>query len=135
MMGMEAELTNDYLVKRMLRSYIGVTILVTIAATVSIMINGLIVGNLMNADAISAYGFANPMLILLSAVAGILANGGTIGCSYYMGRKDYDAIGRNFTTVMVSSVIIGILYCIACVVFADPLAGLFGADGIVHTYT
>ena len=128
-------LTNDYLVKRMLRTFIAVTILVTMAATVSIMINGLVVGNLMGSDGISAYGLANPVLILLSAVSGILANGGTIGCAYYLGRNDTEAVRRNFSSVMIVSVVVGLLYSIVCIALSDPMAGALGASSDIRRAT
>ncbi len=120
--------TNPYLVRRILRGHIAVTILVTLTATLSMVINGLIVGNMLGPDDLTAFGLASPVLIIVAAIAGIFSNGGTIVCAKYIGRGESSKVANNFTIVMMWSLLTGIIYTIVFFFCADAFADLFGAS-------
>ncbi len=120
---------NEYLARRVLRSHLLVTILVTLSATLSIVLNSLIVGRFMGESELAVFGLSSPVLILMSAIAGIFSNGGTIKCSRYLGVGDVRAIRNNFTVTMMYSLIVGIVFTAVILLLADPVAGILGANG------
>ncbi|MCQ2071138.1 MAG: ATP-binding protein [archaeon] len=127
--------TSEYLVGKVLRSHIAVTIMVTLTATLSIVINGLVVAQGLGADALVSFGLATPMLILLSAIAGVFSNGGSIRCARYIGLNDVEGVRRNFSTVFFTSVIVGAVYGLALFFGADMLGDAFGGTPAIRGLT
>ncbi len=119
--------TNTYLIEKVLHSHIAVTILVTLTATLSMVINGLITGQLLGSDALVAFGLASPIFILLGAVSGVFSNGGAVKCANHIGRGDMGAVRLNFTVTTLSSIAVGAVYMMFCLLFAGPLSDMFGA--------
>lgn len=119
---------SDYITRKVLKSHLFITILVTLSATLSIVLNSLIVGMYLGADALAVFGLSSPILILLSAFAGIFGNGGTIVCSRYIGSGNVRAIHNNFTVTIVASLIVGVLFTVIIPLVLGPLTGVLGAD-------
>ncbi len=119
--------TNTYLIEKVLHGHLAVTILVTLTATLSMVINGLIIGQLLGSDALVAFGLTSPVFLLLGAVSGIFSNGGAIKCANHIGRGDMTAVQLNFTATTLSSISVGAVYMLFCLLLADPLSNLFGA--------
>ena len=119
---------NDYIAGKVLRSHLLVTILVTLSATLSIVLNSLIVGRYLGADALAVFGLSSPILILSSAFAGIFGNGGTIICSRYLGSGDVRAIRNNFSVTMLASILVGLVFTVFVMVALGPITVALGAD-------
>ena len=127
--------TNTYLIEKVLNGNLLVTVLVTLTATLSTVINGLIVGRELGSDALVAFGLASPMLILLSALAGVFGNGGTIRCAKHIGAGDKAKVTANFTVTLVTTLLVGVIYTLFCVICSDFIADLFGATGNIKEMT
>ncbi|MGN1045264.1 MAG: MATE family efflux transporter [Candidatus Methanomethylophilaceae archaeon] len=123
---------NDYIAGKVLRSNLLVTILVTLSATLSIVLNSLIVGRYLGADALAVFGLSSPVLILLSAFAGVFGNGGTIVCARYLGPGDARAIRNNFTVTMLASVAVGAVCTLLVAALASPLTVALGGTESMH---
>ncbi len=124
--------TNTYLIEKVLHSHLAVTILVTLTATLSMVINGLITGQMLGSDALVAFGLASPVFILLGAAAGIFSNGGSIRCANHIGRGDMAAVRLNYTVTTLASAAVGAVFTAFCLLFADPLSDLFGAEDSIE---
>ena len=127
--------TNTYLIEKVLHSHLAVTILVTLTATLSMVINGLITGQILGSDALVAFGLASPVFILLGAASGIFSNGGSIKCANHIGRGDMALVRLNFTVTTLASIIVGAAALVFCLLFADVLAGIFGAEENIEGMT
>lgn len=125
---MKEDSPSDYIAGKVLRSHLLVTMLVTLSATLSIVINSLIVGRYLGAEALAVFGLSSPALILASAFAGVFGNGGTIACSRYLGSGDIRAIHNNFTVTILSSLVVGAVFTAAVLVLLGPLTVILGAD-------
>lgn len=129
---MKEDSPSDYIVGKVLRSHLLVTMLVTLSATLSIVLNSLIVGRYLGAEALAVFGLSSPALILASAFAGVFGNGGTIACSRYLGSGDIRAIRNNFTVTILSSLVVGAVFTAAVLVLLGPLTVILGADASVR---
>ncbi len=127
--------TNTYLIEKVLHGHLAVTILVTLTATLSMVINGLITGQMLGPDALVAFGLASPVFILLGAASGIFSNGGSIKCANHIGRGDMALVRLNFTVTTLASILVGLAYLVFCLLFADVLAGVFGAGAGIESMT
>ncbi|MGN1086507.1 MAG: MATE family efflux transporter [Porcipelethomonas sp.] len=128
-------MTNDNLIRKKFNSFLGVSVLATLAATIGMLVDGIVIGQYLGRDCVSSFGLASPVFILIAALAGIFSNGGTSCCSRYIGRGEEQGIKLNFSVTCAASVITGILVTLICILCCTPIAELLGAEGdlIFHT--
>lgn len=125
---------NDYLIKKGFNSFLFVSILATLAATVGMLVDGMVIKYL-GQESVSAFGMSSPVFILIAALAGIFSNGGTTLCSNYIGRGEGEKIKLNFTVTCLGAVAVGIVVTLVCIFGCDMIAGLLGAQGELMTLT
>ncbi len=128
-------MTNNYLVKKVFHTYLFISIMATLAATVGMLVDGVVIGQFLGADCVSAQGLASPVFILITAAAGVFCNGGTSCCSNHLGRGEKDKIRLNFTVTCLGAFVIGIFATVILLFWGDPLAAMLGARGELVTYT
>ena len=128
-------MTNDNLVKRVFNSYLLISILSMLTATIGMLVDGIVVGQFLGQQSVSAFGLAGPTVILTAAVAGIFSNGGSAAVSIHMGRGDDHAIQLNFTVTCVAAFICSVLFTVGMVFFNDIVARLLGAEGELLSLT
>lgn len=122
---MENKFNNVY---RLFLKLLPVQILLVITSGLSSIINGLIIGNYFNANAMRALGLATPMMAFLSGLASIVSSGSTILCGKYMGTGDVKKIGEVFSSAMLFLFGIGLFLSISIFLSASQLAAFFGAS-------
>lgn len=125
---------KDYLIKKGFNSFLFVSILATLAATVGMLVDGMVIKYL-GQESVSAFGMSSPVFILIAALAGVFSNGGTTLCSNYIGRGEREKIKLNFTVTCVGAVVVGIVVTLVCVFGCDMIAGLLGAEGELMALT
>lgn len=128
-------MTNNYLVKKVFHSYLFMSIMATMAATIGMLVDGVVIGQFLGADCVSAQGLASPVFILITAVAGVFCNGGTSCCSNHLGRGEKGKICLNFTVTSLGALVIGIFVTGVLLFFGDGIAVMLGAQGELVSYT
>lgn len=114
-------------VTEMFLSIITVQIFVVIASSLSGLVNGLIIGNYLSQTAMAALGLVIPMTSFLAGISTIVSGGAGILCGNYMGRGDKKKINQVYSSSIIMLVVVGIVLTVIGIVFAEPLAYLFGA--------
>ena len=122
-------MTNDYLVRRIFNSYLFISILSTLTATAGMLVDGIVIGQFLGQQSVSAFGLAGPIVIMTAAVAGIFSNGGSAVASIYIGRGDNHAIRQNFTVTCMAALVCSILFTVLMVFFNGTVAQILGAKG------
>lgn len=120
---------KDYLVKKTYTSYVTVSILTSLTATVGILIDNIIAGQLLGQDALGAMGIVGPISIVFSALGNIAASGGTAIAARTMGRGDRERVNRIFTITVLFVLFSGLLLTIPGLLFPHEIAILLGARG------
>lgn len=128
-------MTNNYLVKKVFHSYLFMSIMGTMAATIGMLVDGVVIGQILGADCVSAQGLASPVFILIAAIAGVFFNGGTSCCSNHLGRGEKDKIHLNFTVTCLGALVIGILVTSVLLLFGDRIALMLGAREQLISHT
>ncbi|MDO5390020.1 MAG: MATE family efflux transporter [Eubacteriales bacterium] len=128
-------MTNDYLIKKVFNSFLFVSIMAMVAATIGMLVDGIVIGQFLGQECVSSFGLASPVFILIAAVAGIFSNGGTSCCSNHIGRGEEEKIKVNFTVTCLASLIVGIVVMLICVMGSTQIAIFLGArdELIRHT--
>lgn len=122
---------NDYIVRKLYYSFVTVSILSALTATVGMLIDNIIVGRYLGSDALGAMGVVGPVSLLLSAFGNICSGGGTARASQAVGRGDKKQVCRIFTVTMLFAFLSGIILTAVGLLFTQQIADILGAKGVL----
>lgn len=127
--------SDSTLITEMFKALLPAQILSSATATLSSLINRLVIGNCLPAAALVALGFVTPMIAILGAISSVVAGGARILCGRHMGRGEVKEQDYVFTASIIVLITVGIILTFAAFSFATPLAMLFGAKGVTTAET
>lgn len=120
---------NSNLIAKSFRSMMYMMIFAGIVAMCGSVIDGVVVGNCLGADNMTAFGYAAPVFMIIASVGGIFSSGGKAECAVMTGEGRYDEARENFTRAIVLTIISGIIMMAALLSAAEPIAAFLGASG------
>ncbi len=126
---------NDYIVRKLYYSFVTVSILSALTATVGMLIDNIIVGRYLGPDALGAMGVVGPVSLLLSAFGNICSGGGTARASQAMGRGDREQVCRIFTITMFFAFFAGLFLTAGGLLLTSQIADVLGAKGVLKELT
>ena len=133
---MGAQTENSELIKRTFGKYLAMSILITLSATLGMMIDNVIAGNLLGSGAVAAIGMSLSVFMLFSGCAGILETGAVALCARALGNRDADRVNVLFSVSLAAALAVGAALSVGGVVGADALATMLGAaSGELHADT
>lgn len=133
---MGAQTENSELIKRTFGKYLAMSILITLSATLGMMIDNVIAGNLLGSGAVAAIGMSLSVFMLFSGCAGILETGAVALCARALGNRDADRVNVLFSVSLAAALAVGAVLSAGGVAGADALATMLGAaSGELHADT
>lgn len=123
------KMNNDYLVSKAFKSYMIVSVLGILSSTLFVVINALIAGNIIGNNGMVAIGLSMPVIMVMTALANIFSNGGSIICSNYVGRGESKKASINFTITILLSILLGFIVTVTYPLYLYELSMLLGARG------
>lgn len=121
--------TNDAVIRTMFKTLLPAQILATATNSLGSIVNTFLVGNHLNAEALTALGLIVPLNALLGAVSTIISGGARIMCGDSLGRGDEEGQRKIFSSSMIVLIAVGIVLSVLGLLFGKELAVLFGATG------
>ena len=113
----------------MYRSFVVVSVLTTLTATLGMLIDNIIVAGTLGVNALGAMGIATPISLVFSAVSNICSSGGATHAARALGKGDTKSVNNIFTGTMLFVLSAGAVLTAAGLAFTAQIAGLFGAEG------
>ncbi len=115
------------------------TILMTMALSMSVVIDGIIVGNTLGADALAAVNIVMPVTLIFNAVYALIGVGGATLYSVALGRQDKQSAAGLFTLSVVMMVVISVALFVASFLCVDALSAALTVNapalgGLVREY-
>ena len=133
---MGAQTENSELIKRTFGKYLAMSILITLSATLGMMIDNVIAGNLLGSGAVAAIGMSLSVFMLFSGCAGILETGAVALCARALGNRDADRVNVLFSVSLAAALAVGAVLSAGGVAGAGALATMLGAaSGELHADT
>lgn len=130
---MGAQTENSELIKRTFGKYLAMSILITLSATLGMMIDNVIAGNLLGLGAVAAIGMSLSVFMLFSGCAGILETGAVALCARALGNRDADRVNVLFSVSLAAALAVGAVLSAGGVAGAGALATMLGAaSGELH---
>ena len=117
------------IVAQMFRVLLPVQILATATSSLSSIINGILIGNLLEPAALVALGFVVPLNAMIGAISTVISAGSRVLCGTYKGRGESKKIDHAFSLSIVMAAVTGAVLTVIALCFSAPLAKLFGAAG------
>lgn len=99
------------------------------------IVDGIIVGNYVGADALASVSLVMPSYTLLTAMALIIGIGSQAQMGIAMGQGDYIRAKSALKTGILSILVFAILYCLFINAFPRQVAGFLGAEGDLLDYS
>ena len=93
------------------------------------LIDGLIVSNYLDANAMAALGIAHPIFSISGIFAGMFAAGMQTLCTRALGRGDLETFNRLFSAVMILGTVFSLALAVLLFLSARPFAVFLGASG------
>ena len=103
--------------------FLSSSILITLSGTLGFVIDGIIVGNLIGEDGVSAINLNMSLLQFLYTLSMLLSTGAGMLVGMEIGKKDFARAAYVFTVSMVLCLAAGLLFCVAGIVTPDAIAG------------
>jgi Na+-driven multidrug efflux pump/anti-sigma regulatory factor (Ser/Thr protein kinase) len=126
------------LLHKVFQKYFFPTIMMAMAMSMSIIIDGIIVGNTLGADNLAAVNLAAPITQYFYAVCSLLGVGGSVVASIAKGKREEEKGNVVFTLSIVFMLFVSILTMTAGILnidsFVQLLAGSGTLDGYVKDY-
>ena len=127
---------NNRLIRSAFSKYLSLSVLITLSATLGMMIDNIIAGNLLGPNAVAAIGMSLSVFMLFSGCAGIIETGAVALCARALGNRDAHHVDVLFSVSLLAALIVGVLLSIGCTSFADSIANFLGArEGQLHVDT
>lgn len=123
---------NDYVIKKIYRSFVLVSILSALTATLGMLIDNMIVGQFLGVNELGAMGVISPVSLIFSAVGNICSGGGTARAAQAIGKGDRERVSNIFSVTMLFVLFSGSILTVAGMLFAPQIATLLGAHGALH---
>ena len=120
---------NSYLIRKLYLSFLIVSILSALTATVGILIDNIIVGMYLGDVSLGAMGIVGPISLTFSAIGNICSGGGTARAAQALGKGDGEGLYQIFTVTVLFAAAGGFLITILGLLFTPQLAELLGAKG------
>ena len=98
------------------------------------MIDGIFIANEVGDTALSSITLISPYLNFFTAIASMLASGGSAVVMKKMGEKKEQTAREDFSALLVLSVLIGAVLTVLVLLFAKELVAVFQAEAIVSSY-
>lgn len=113
---------NAFLINRKIHQYILPGVLMTVAMQLGNVVDGMIVGNLLGADAMAAIEISMPVLLLLQMPAMMLAMGGAAEAAVLLGKRDMEKASGVFSASLAAGIAVSLVFALFTPFFPKPFA-------------
>ncbi len=124
---------NHQLLDIKIRQYLLPTVMMKLALQLGNVVDAMLVGNLLGADAMAAVSLSMPALSLIQIPGYFLGSGGAIACGILLGRRQKKEACQVFTVTFIITALFGLLFLLSSFFAAAPIARLLSGGGILES--
>ncbi len=111
-------------IRKQFYNYLGAYILVALSGCLGNVVDGIIVGNLISGDGVSAINLSIPILQFIFTLHLLINAGAGMLVAYALGREDVEEAKRYFTRALALSVGLGLLLAVVGNLFLSEIAAM-----------
>ncbi|MBR5981237.1 MAG: ATP-binding protein [Firmicutes bacterium] len=118
---------EDKLIRDLLLNSFGAFFLSMLTSSLGTLVDGLVIGNVMDTQCVAAFGLVNPLNFIFAIIGSILGSGMANGCAGALGRNDREQACRLFSITRIAGIGFSIAVMVIIVACIDPITVLLGA--------
>ena len=115
------------MIKKTFKQMLAAQIISSMTVMICMIVDSIVIGHFLGVNAMTAYGLANPVLLIFAAIGSMLSNGIQVVCGRFLGSGDRDGTNRCFSASLLFSVGVSVIGVALVLVLASPLCVLLGA--------
>lgn len=97
-----------------------------VAGIACVMIDGIVTGQFLGPDAVTASGLMQPVVMLINLIGGLLGGAGVM-CTRYMGKAQRDRVNQVYSIVLIAATVYAVVSAILVYALAPLLGQVLGA--------
>ncbi len=102
-------------------------ILSALTVSLCLLIDNIMIGRFLGVRALTAYGLANPLLLVIGAVGSMLCAGAQVACSQSLGRGDMLETDVGYSSTIAVAAAFSLAFMLPVLLLRVPIARLLGA--------
>ena len=115
------------MIRKLVRQMLTAQILSALTVSLCLLIDNIMIGRFLGERALTAYGLANPVLLVIGAVGSMLCAGSQVACSKSLGRGDQEESNIGYSSAIAMAGAISLLFLLV-IPLRTPLARMLGAN-------
>ncbi len=115
------------MIKKLFRQMLATQIISAMTVTICMLIDSILIGRFLGVDSMTAYGLANPLLLIFAALGSMISAGVQVLCGRTVGMGDREATNACYTVSAFMAAVISLLGMVLVLCFLSPLTTLLGA--------
>ncbi len=115
------------MIKKVFKQMLITQILSAMTVMICMLVDSIIIGRFLGVNAMTAYGLANPVLLIFAAIGSMLSAGIQVVCGKAMGSGDREGTNSCFSASVFLAAGISVLGLLLVLALSSPLCTLLGA--------
>lgn len=112
-------------------NYLGSALLISLSGCLGVLVDGIIVGNLINSDGVSAINLNTPVVQFLATISMLIAAGGGMLVGYALGKRDVGQARHIYTQSMIGSMVVGLCFTFMGIFIPGATAGFLCSNEVL----
>lgn len=125
---------SNYLIGRAMKHYLVASILSTIVVQLNVIVDGIVVGQFVSPDALSAVNLYSPISLAIVSIGSLLGTGATVLAARYIGERNAEKTDRTLSTALFSLLVAGAAIAAAILLFRNRLTDLLCNEERISGY-
>ena len=115
------------MIRKIFRQLLVTQILSAMTVMVCMLVDSIMIGRFLGVDSMTAYGLANPILLLFAAFGAMLSAGIQVMCGKTVGAGDRDGTDACFSAAAILAAAVSVGGMLLILLFINPVCTLLGA--------
>ena len=115
------------MIRKLVKQMLTAQILSALTVSLCLLIDNIMIGRFLGEHALTAYGLAIPVLLVMGAVGSMLCTGAQVACSKSLGRGDREETDIGYSSTIAVSGLFSLAFMLLSLALRVPIARLLGA--------
>lgn len=115
------------MIRKTIRQMLTAQIFSSLTVSLCLLIDNVVIGRFLGEKAMAAYGFANPLLLMIGAIGSMLAAGIQLSVGKSLGKGSREETDEGYSSSIAVAGLISVGFAVIVILFRTPLARLMGA--------
>lgn len=116
------------MIKKLVGQMLAAQVLSALTVSLCLLIDNLMIGRFLGEGALSAYGLAGPVLLIIGAMGSMLCAGAQVACGKSLGRGDKAETDIGYSSSVALAALLSLVFTLPVALARVPLSRMLGAN-------